>query len=41
MLMPGMKGSELGEYLAKLDSGIRVLYMSAYTEEAADEFRLS
>ena len=38
MLMPGMKGSELGEYLAKLDSGIRVLYMSAYTEEAVVNF---
>jgi len=38
MMMPGMKGSELGESLAKLDASIRVLYMSAYTEEAVVNF---
>ena len=38
MMMPGMKGSELGEWLSKLDSQIRVLYMSAYTEDAAINF---
>jgi two-component system cell cycle sensor histidine kinase/response regulator CckA len=38
VLMPGMKGSELGEQLSKLDSSIRVLYMSAYTEEAVVNF---
>jgi CheY-like chemotaxis protein len=35
VLMPGMKGRELVERLAKLRSGIKVLYMSAYTEDAA------
>lgn len=35
VLMPGMKGRELIERLAKLRSGLRVLYMSAYTEDAA------
>ncbi len=35
VLMPGMKGRELVERLAKLRSGLRVLYMSAYTEDAA------
>ena len=33
--MPGMKGSELVERLMKLRSGLKVLYMSAYTEDAA------
>jgi len=33
--MPGMKGGELVERLVKLRSGIKVLYMSAYTEDAA------
>jgi signal transduction histidine kinase/CheY-like chemotaxis protein len=32
--MPGMKGQELGERLANLHSGVRLLYMSAYTEDA-------
>jgi signal transduction histidine kinase len=32
--MPGMKGQELGERLGKLRSGVRLLYMSAYTEDA-------
>lgn len=32
--MPGMKGQELGERLVKLKSGVRLLYMSAYTEDA-------
>jgi len=31
--MPGMKGQELGERLAKLHRGVRLLYMSAYTED--------
>jgi len=35
VLMPGMKGRELVERLAELRSGIKVLYMSAYTEDAA------
>ena len=35
VLMPGMKGRELVERLAKLRAGIKVLYMSAYTEDAA------
>ena len=33
--MPGMKGGELVEHLVKLRSGIKVLYMSAYSEDAA------
>ena len=33
--MSGMKGVELVERLVKLRSGIKVLYMSAYTEDAA------
>jgi CheY-like chemotaxis protein len=32
--MPGMKGQELGQRLVKLNSGVRLLYMSAYTEDA-------
>jgi len=32
--MPGMKGQELGARLGKLRSGVRLLYMSAYTEDA-------
>jgi two-component system, cell cycle sensor histidine kinase and response regulator CckA len=38
VVMPGMKGRELVERLAQLRSGIRVLYMSAYTEDAAINF---
>jgi two-component system cell cycle sensor histidine kinase/response regulator CckA len=34
VIMPGMKGRELGERLAKLHPGVRLLYMSAYTEDA-------
>jgi signal transduction histidine kinase len=33
VIMPGMKGPELGERLAKLHSGVRLLYMSAHTED--------
>ena len=33
--MPGMKGRELVERLVILRPGIKVLYMSAYTEDAA------
>lgn len=33
--MPKMKGTELVERLANLKPGLRVLYMSAYTEDAA------
>ena len=35
VLMPGMKGRELVERLAKLSSSFKVLYMSAYTEDDA------
>ena len=35
VLMPGMKGRELVERLAKLRSSFKVLYMSAYTEDDA------
>ena len=35
VVMPGMKGRELVERLTKLRSGIKVLYMSAYTEDVA------
>jgi len=35
VLMPGMKGRELVERLSRLRPGIKVLYMSAYTEDAA------
>ena len=35
VLMPGMKGRELVERLADLRSDLKVLYMSAYTEDAA------
>lgn len=38
VVMPGMKGRELVEQLAKLRAGIKVLYMSAYTEDAAINF---
>jgi signal transduction histidine kinase/ActR/RegA family two-component response regulator len=32
--MPGMKGQELGERLGKVHTDVRLLYMSAYTEDA-------
>jgi len=35
VLMPGMKGRELMSRLTELRSGLKVLYMSAYTEDAA------
>jgi CheY-like chemotaxis protein len=35
VLMPGMKGRELVERLTEMRSDIKVLYMSAYTEDAA------
>jgi signal transduction histidine kinase/ActR/RegA family two-component response regulator len=35
VLMPGMKGRELVERLAELRPDLKVLYMSAYTEDAA------
>ena len=35
VVMPGMKGHELGQQLASIRSGMRLLYMSAYTEDAA------
>jgi signal transduction histidine kinase len=34
VVMPGMKGRELVERLASLRPGVKVLYMSAYTEDA-------
>ena len=33
LTMPGMKGRELGERLAELRTGIKILYMSAHTED--------
>jgi signal transduction histidine kinase/CheY-like chemotaxis protein len=33
VMMPGMKGRELGERLAELRTGIKILYMSAHTED--------
>jgi signal transduction histidine kinase len=33
VIMPGMKGRELGERLAKVRTGIKILYMSAHSEE--------
>jgi signal transduction histidine kinase/CheY-like chemotaxis protein len=36
--MPKMKGTELVDRLVKLRSGLKVLYMSAYTEDAAITF---
>jgi CheY-like chemotaxis protein len=33
--MPKMSGRELAEQLVKFDPGLKVLYMSAYTEDAA------
>jgi signal transduction histidine kinase/CheY-like chemotaxis protein len=35
VLMPGMKGRELVEKLTEIRANIKVLYMSAYTEDAA------
>ena len=35
VLMPGMKGRELVEKLTQIRASIKVLYMSAYTEDAA------
>ena len=35
VLMPGMKGRELVERLTELRSDFKVLFMSAYTEDAA------
>jgi signal transduction histidine kinase/ActR/RegA family two-component response regulator len=35
VLMPGMKGRELVERLMQIRSNMKVLYMSAYTEDAA------
>jgi signal transduction histidine kinase/CheY-like chemotaxis protein len=35
VLMPGMKGRELVQRLTQIRSNIKVLYMSAYTEDAA------
>jgi signal transduction histidine kinase/ActR/RegA family two-component response regulator len=34
LTMPGMKGQELGEELAKVHADVRLLYMSAYTQDA-------
>jgi len=35
VLMPGMKGRELVERLGQISADLKVLYMSAYTEDAA------
>lgn len=33
VIMPGMKGRELGGRLAAMRTGIKILYMSAHTED--------
>src|SRR5713101_4679507 len=38
VVMPGMKGRELVERLTNLRPGVKVLYMSAYTEDAIINF---
>ncbi len=35
VVMPGMDGVELGDHLTRIRAGIRILYMSGYTEHAA------
>ena len=37
MVMPGMSGQELARQMRKLRDGIRVIYMSGYSEHAAGE----
>ena len=37
MVMPGMSGQELARQMRKLREGIRVIYMSGYSEHAAGE----
>jgi CheY-like chemotaxis protein len=37
VMMPGMKGRELGERLAELRTGIKILYMSAHTGDTVME----
>jgi len=40
VLMPGMKGRELGERLAELRMGIKILYMSAHTEDTVMDYEM-
>jgi len=40
VLMPGMKGRELGERLAELRLGIKILYMSAHTEDTVMDYEM-
>jgi len=40
VLMPGMKGRELGERLAELRIGIKILYMSAHTEDTVMDYEM-
>jgi len=38
--MPGMNGRELGERLAELRLGIKILYMSAHTEDTVMDYEM-
>ena len=37
MVMPGMSGQELAKKMRSLRDGIRVIYMSGYSEHAAEQ----
>lgn len=40
VIMPGMKGRELGGRLAAIRTGIKILYMSAHTEDTAMDLEM-